>query len=317
MGVTVKEGVRQGALLLSILAFLTLSLELPLQGQRRFLGELVICSSADRGKEGYPGSLRYLFHALHYGPVLRKMLNEVMEGGVERVGGMFDIDLTDCPIVQHPRADSLNDPIVVAVNAEDWVQQGCLHATCGQWYQVGSKKLLLDLAEKLTERMGMERWWVMRQWGEREEDQYDRPRVEVERSNEYQGRLETANNELGQLVKRMKMKQVDRGAGGDRRAGGGGRELVNLVVKSSDGREVWFKVKHTTKFSQVMRAYGNKVGVDMGSVRCLFNGQSLKLEQTPADLDMKDEDEIDVVVQRPPPSKMRKAAEENQRRKRR
>ena len=83
-------------------------------------------------------------------------------------------------------------------------------------------------------------------------------------------------------------------------AGEGGApssEHLNLKVKSQDGNEVYFKVKKTTQFSKVMSAYCKKVGTDLESVRFLFEGQRLRPDQTPADLDMEDEDEIDAMVQ--------------------
>lgn len=74
-------------------------------------------------------------------------------------------------------------------------------------------------------------------------------------------------------------------------------EHLNLKVKSQDGNEVYFKVKRTTQFSKVMMAYCKKVGQDVESVRFLFDGQRLRPDQTPADLDMEDEDEIHAMVQ--------------------
>ena len=73
-------------------------------------------------------------------------------------------------------------------------------------------------------------------------------------------------------------------------------EHLSLKVKSQDGNEVYFKVKKTTAFAKVMNAYCKKVGADMESVRFLFDGQRLRPEQTPADLEMEDEDEIDAMV---------------------
>lgn len=73
-------------------------------------------------------------------------------------------------------------------------------------------------------------------------------------------------------------------------------EHLSLKVKSQDGNEVFFKVKRTTAFSKVMNAYCKKVGTDMESIRFLFDGQRLRPEQTPADLGMEDEDEIDAMV---------------------
>ena len=87
------------------------------------------------------------------------------------------------------------------------------------------------------------------------------------------------------------------GGGGEAKPSGGGGEHLSLKVKSQDGNEVFFKVKKTTTFSKVMHAYCKKVGTDIESVRFLFDGTRLRPEQTPADLDMEDEDEIDAMVQ--------------------
>jgi len=74
-------------------------------------------------------------------------------------------------------------------------------------------------------------------------------------------------------------------------------EHLSLKVKSQDGNEVYFKVKKTTQFMKVMSAYCKKVGADLDTVRFLFDGQRLRPEQTPADLGMEDDDEIDAMVQ--------------------
>mmetsp|Transcript_27122 Transcript_27122/g.38451 ORF Transcript_27122/g.38451 Transcript_27122/m.38451 type:complete len:87 (-) Transcript_27122:339-599(-) len=72
---------------------------------------------------------------------------------------------------------------------------------------------------------------------------------------------------------------------------------LNLKVKSADGNEVYFKVKKTTQFSKVINAYCKKVGSEAESVRFLFEGTRIQPHQTPGDLQMEDEDEIDAMVQ--------------------
>jgi len=82
-------------------------------------------------------------------------------------------------------------------------------------------------------------------------------------------------------------------------AGGGEAkpaEHLSLKVKGQEGNEVFFKVKKTTTFAKVMAAYCKKVGADVEHVRFLFDGTRLRPDQTPADLDMEDEDEIDAMV---------------------
>jgi len=71
---------------------------------------------------------------------------------------------------------------------------------------------------------------------------------------------------------------------------------LNLKVKSQDGNEIYFKVKKTTQFRKVMIAYCRKVGADQDSVRFLFDGTRIRPDQTPQELEMEDEDEIDAMV---------------------
>jgi len=72
---------------------------------------------------------------------------------------------------------------------------------------------------------------------------------------------------------------------------------LNLKVKSGDGSEVFFKVKATTQLGKVMAAFCKKVGQEKDNVRFLFDGERLRAEQTPAELGMEDEDEIDAMVE--------------------
>jgi small ubiquitin-related modifier len=71
---------------------------------------------------------------------------------------------------------------------------------------------------------------------------------------------------------------------------------LTLKVKSQDGNEVAFKVRRTAKFKKMMTIYCAKVGADIDAVRFLFDGARLRQEQTPAELEMEDEDEIDALV---------------------
>jgi small ubiquitin-related modifier len=73
-------------------------------------------------------------------------------------------------------------------------------------------------------------------------------------------------------------------------------EHINIKVKSQDGNEIYFKVKRTTLFRKVMLAYCRKVGADVDAVRFLFDGVRVQPEQTPNDLEMEDEDEVDAMV---------------------
>lgn len=74
-------------------------------------------------------------------------------------------------------------------------------------------------------------------------------------------------------------------------------EQINLKVKTQDGNAVFFKVKKTTSFKKLMDAYCKRTGVDPASVRFLFDGVRLQPDETPLDVGIEDEDEIDAMVQ--------------------
>ena len=42
-----------------------------------------------------------------------------------------------------------------------------------------------------------------------------------------------------------------------------------IQVVAANGEEVFFKIKRTTKLSKLQGAYANKVGKDVGSIRCV------------------------------------------------
>ncbi|KOO33272.1 ubiquitin-like protein smt3 [Chrysochromulina tobinii] len=71
---------------------------------------------------------------------------------------------------------------------------------------------------------------------------------------------------------------------------------MQLKVVSQDGTEVFFKCKPDTKLEKLMRAFCQRQGVAMESVRFLFDGNRIRENQTPNELEMEDGDSIDVVV---------------------
>ncbi|KAJ7659427.1 ubiquitin-like protein [Mycena rosella] len=72
---------------------------------------------------------------------------------------------------------------------------------------------------------------------------------------------------------------------------------INIKVISSTGEEVFFKIKRSTKLSKLQGAYASKVGKDVGSIRFLYDGTRISDDDTPASLDMEDNDTIDVMVE--------------------
>ncbi|KAE9404248.1 small ubiquitin-related modifier [Gymnopus androsaceus JB14] len=72
---------------------------------------------------------------------------------------------------------------------------------------------------------------------------------------------------------------------------------INVKVVSATGDEVFFKIKRSTKLSKLQGAYANKVGKDVNSIRFLYDGARISDTDTPASLDMEDNDTIDVMVE--------------------
>jgi len=72
---------------------------------------------------------------------------------------------------------------------------------------------------------------------------------------------------------------------------------INIKVVSATGEEVFFKIKRNTKLSKLQGAYAAKVGKDVTSIRFLYDGSRIADDDTPASLDMEDNDTIDVMVE--------------------
>ncbi|KAI0654271.1 small ubiquitin-like modifier [Cubamyces menziesii] len=72
---------------------------------------------------------------------------------------------------------------------------------------------------------------------------------------------------------------------------------INIRVLTQTGEEVFFKIKRSTKLSKLQGAYANKVGKDVNSIRFLYDGNRIGDDDTPASLDMEDNDSIDVMVE--------------------
>ncbi|KAI0072250.1 ubiquitin-like protein [Panus rudis PR-1116 ss-1] len=72
---------------------------------------------------------------------------------------------------------------------------------------------------------------------------------------------------------------------------------INIKVVTQTGEEVYFKIKRSTKLSKLQSAYAQKVGKDVNSIRFLYDGNRVNESDTPATLEMEDNDTIDVMVE--------------------
>uniref|UniRef100_A0A7N9AYD4 Small ubiquitin-related modifier n=1 Tax=Mastacembelus armatus TaxID=205130 RepID=A0A7N9AYD4_9TELE len=74
-------------------------------------------------------------------------------------------------------------------------------------------------------------------------------------------------------------------------------EHINLKVAGQDGSVVQFKIKRHTPLIKLMKAYCERQGLSMRQIRFRFDGQPINETDTPAQLEMEDEDTIDVFQQ--------------------
>ncbi|XP_025210765.1 small ubiquitin-related modifier 3-like [Theropithecus gelada] len=72
---------------------------------------------------------------------------------------------------------------------------------------------------------------------------------------------------------------------------------INLKVAGQDGSVVQFKITRHTPLSKLMKAYCERQGLSMKQIRFRFDGQPINETDTPAQLEMEEEDTIDVFQQ--------------------
>ena len=68
---------------------------------------------------------------------------------------------------------------------------------------------------------------------------------------------------------------------------------VNLKVKGQDGCSVHFKINRTTALKKLMEAYCAQQGFEMSTICFFFDGMRVCETQTPAELNMEDDDVIE------------------------
>ncbi|SPO04214.1 related to ubiquitin-like protein modifier [Cephalotrichum gorgonifer] len=70
-------------------------------------------------------------------------------------------------------------------------------------------------------------------------------------------------------------------------------EHLNIKV-TDNNNEVFFKIKRNTRLEKLMRAFCDRQGKKMESVRFLFEGARVQTEDTPDTLEMQDGDTLEV-----------------------
>ena len=77
----------------------------------------------------------------------------------------------------------------------------------------------------------------------------------------------------------------------------GGEGSLNIRIRDQTGEETFYKVKYTTKFDTIFNKYATRKGICVASLRFLFDGSRVRGDQTPADIDMEDGDQLDCMLE--------------------
>ncbi|XP_057427640.1 small ubiquitin-related modifier 1-like [Lotus japonicus] len=72
---------------------------------------------------------------------------------------------------------------------------------------------------------------------------------------------------------------------------------IELNVNDQWGNKVYFKMKRTGQLGTLLNAYCDRQSVDIKTIVFLFDGRLLRAHLTPDELDMKDGDAIDAMLQ--------------------
>lgn len=83
-------------------------------------------------------------------------------------------------------------------------------------------------------------------------------------------------------------------AGGNNTATSQPTEYIKLKVVGQDSNEVHFRVKFGTSMAKLKKAYAERTGVAVTSLRFLFDGRRVNDDDTPKSLEMEEDDVIEV-----------------------
>ena len=73
-------------------------------------------------------------------------------------------------------------------------------------------------------------------------------------------------------------------------------DQINVRVKSQTKGETHFKVRTTTKFEKIFKAYCARESIAVDSVRFIYDGDRIQGHQTPGDVDMEHNAQIDAMI---------------------
>lgn len=70
-----------------------------------------------------------------------------------------------------------------------------------------------------------------------------------------------------------------------------------VFINEQTGEETFFKIKRTTKMEKVFATYAQRKGVQANSLRFLLDGDRIQGTQTPKELELDDQDQIDCMLE--------------------
>ena len=72
-----------------------------------------------------------------------------------------------------------------------------------------------------------------------------------------------------------------------------GGDKIKLKIASQAGTEVYFALRRNMPFSRMMSVYCPTQGIEPSTLRFVYDGQRIREDQTPQDLEMEEDDTID------------------------
>jgi small ubiquitin-related modifier len=72
------------------------------------------------------------------------------------------------------------------------------------------------------------------------------------------------------------------------------KKTITLTVADQTGAKTYFKVRDNTRFEKIFNAYSKRKGIERTSMRFTYEGERLQDTDTPAKLEMEENDQIDV-----------------------
>ncbi|KAL3796187.1 hypothetical protein ACHAW5_011285 [Stephanodiscus triporus] len=76
----------------------------------------------------------------------------------------------------------------------------------------------------------------------------------------------------------------------------GDDSAITIRVKDQTGEETMYKIKKSTTFDKIMHAYAMRKGVEAKSLRFYLDGEHIGPNNTCAELELEDEDQVDVIL---------------------